>query len=67
MVATPVSAFLIGINLIVRSWSETHRSSGEYYHTLEGRYTVKFGQLLSLTVTSLSVRLGVKWSFNYCY
>ena len=41
----PVSGFLFGISLIVRLWSETHRSSREQRHSLALWHTVKFGHL----------------------
>jgi hypothetical protein len=43
----PVSEFLFGMSLMVRFWSETHRSSRDQHQNLALWHTVKFGQLLS--------------------
>ena len=63
----PVSGILLEISLIVRVWSETHRSSREQRHSLALGHTVKFGRLLPLTVTALNDRFYARWSFNYSY
>lgn len=56
----PVSAFLLGMNLIVRFWSETHRSSRRQCHSLVLGHTVKFGQLQPFVAQAKTAALKPK-------
>ena len=58
----PVSGFLFGISLMVRIWSETHRSLREQRYSLVLWHTVKFGQNRSFPVLQSDYRARPKIS-----